>query len=92
MRRRDLAFNNRLSLGSSPEPTVMGLALDEAGAPAAPTFNDPDLPAVSGGGFDYVYAAPTTATVPSSAAAIQAGASAAWPTSWPGSASTHRPD
>ena len=31
-----------------------------------PTFNDPYLPAVSGGGLDYVYRAPTPATIESS--------------------------
>jgi uncharacterized protein (TIGR02231 family) len=38
---------------------------DSAPGRTAPTFSDPMLPAVSGGGLDYVYQAPATAAVPS---------------------------
>jgi uncharacterized protein DUF4139/uncharacterized protein DUF4140 len=40
--------------------------VDATAARRPPTFTDPYLPAVSGGGLDYVYRAPTVATVESS--------------------------
>ena len=43
------------------------MSLTDATTPRRPpTFNDPYLPAVSGGGLDYVYRAPTAATIESS--------------------------
>jgi uncharacterized protein (TIGR02231 family) len=45
----------------------MALALHDVSAPArGPVLTDPYLPAVSAGGLDYVYQAPTKATIPSS--------------------------
>jgi uncharacterized protein (TIGR02231 family) len=53
-----------VSVGSS---TSMPLALYESGpAQRGVAFSDPYLPAVSAGGLDYVYQAPTPATIPSS--------------------------
>jgi len=47
--------------------TPVGLALNDATTPArGPVLSDPYLPAVSAGGLDYVYQAPTKATIPSS--------------------------
>jgi hypothetical protein len=56
----DIARSSSVSYRSVP------LALNDSAAPAreAP-LTDPFLPAVSGGGLDYVYQAPTPATVPS---------------------------
>jgi hypothetical protein len=47
-----------------PTVTVPMALLDEASARAA-VLSDPRLPAVSAGGFDYVYRAPATATIAS---------------------------
>jgi len=45
---------------------TLALALNDGTQPRrAPHFSDPYLPAVSGGGLDYVYAAPVPTTVPS---------------------------
>ena len=45
----------------------MPLALYDVSTPArGPVLTDPYLPAVSAGGLDYVYQAPTKATIPSS--------------------------
>ena len=53
-----------VSTGSS---TSLPLALYESGpARRGAAFSDPYLPAVSAGGLDYVYQAPTSATIPSS--------------------------
>jgi len=53
------------STGSSSVP--LPLALNDTAAPArGPVLSDPYLPAVSAGGLDYVYQAPTKATIPSS--------------------------
>jgi uncharacterized protein (TIGR02231 family) len=58
--------------GSSAPGTVMRLALNDASpSRGRPRFSDPDLPAVSGGGLDYVYRAPTPGTVPSTGALIR---------------------
>jgi len=46
--------------------TRVPLALFDQPPPSRPSFSDPSLPAVSAGGLDYVYQAPTPATVPSS--------------------------
>jgi hypothetical protein len=47
--------------------TSLPLALYESGpARRGPAFSDPYLPAVSAGGLDYVYQAPTRASIPSS--------------------------
>jgi hypothetical protein len=54
------------SKDSSASYTAVPLALvDATAARPAPTFLDPYLPAVSAGGLDYVYQAPTAATIPS---------------------------
>jgi hypothetical protein len=51
---------------SSSPTTSLPLALfDSPAGRAAPTFGDPMLPAVSAGGLDYVYQAPTSMAVPS---------------------------
>jgi hypothetical protein len=51
---------------SSTPTTNLPLALfDSPSGRAAPTFGDPMLPAVSAGGLDYVYQAPTSVAVPS---------------------------
>src|SRR5262249_35879122 len=48
------------------------LALNDSTAPAREAqLTDPFLPAVSGGGLDYVYQAPTPATVPSTGKQIR---------------------
>jgi hypothetical protein len=55
------------STGAYRAPVTLALALDDTTAPSrAPVLTDPYLPAVSAGGLDYVYQAPTKATVPSS--------------------------
>jgi uncharacterized protein (TIGR02231 family) len=46
--------------------TRVPLALFDQPPRAVPQLTDPLLPAVSAGGLDYLYPAPTTATVPSS--------------------------
>lgn len=50
-----------------PATTSRGLALMPRRGWAKQTFGDPMLPAVTAGGFDYVYDAPVTLTVPSDA-------------------------
>jgi hypothetical protein len=61
-------MSRRLAGSASSVPTTsVPLALYEAGpAQRGPAFSDPYLPAVSAGGLDYVYQAPTRATIPSS--------------------------
>ena len=57
---------------SRPRPTVMSLALSEpVSARPPPSFSDPFLPAVSAGGLDYVYRAPSPSTVTSSGKEIR---------------------
>ena len=57
--------SKRRSEGSS--MTSVPLALYDVSAPArGPVLSDPYLPAVSAGGLDYVYQAPTKATIASS--------------------------
>jgi len=52
---------------SAPSGVSVPLALYDATTPArAPALSDPYLPAVSAGGLDYVYQAPTRATIASS--------------------------
>ena len=52
---------------SAPSATPVPLELDDMTAPArGPVLSDPYLPALSAGGLDYVYQAPTKATIPSS--------------------------
>jgi uncharacterized protein (TIGR02231 family) len=52
---------------SATPTTSVPLALDDTPAPSrGPALSDPYLPAVSAGGLDYVYQAPTKATIPSS--------------------------
>lgn len=50
-----------------PATTSRGLALMPRRGWSRQTFGDPTLPAVSAGGFDYVYDAPVSLTVPSQA-------------------------
>jgi hypothetical protein len=55
------------SASSSARSWPVSLSLfDTTSARRPPTFTDPFLPAVSGGGLDYVYRAPTSAPVESS--------------------------
>jgi len=60
---------------SAPPPppvTRVPLALYDRPPPSeAPTLSDPYLPAVSAGGFDFVYRAPTPVTVPSTGKQIR---------------------
>jgi len=60
--------SHRKSGSASTTPTTsLPLALYESGPTRrGPAFSDPYLPAVSAGGLDYVYQAPTPATIPSS--------------------------
>ena len=52
---------------ASASATRVPLALADIEAPGrGPTLSDPYLPAVSAGGLDYVYQAPTKATIASS--------------------------
>lgn len=56
-----------LSAAGAASSTSVPLALYETGpARRGPAFSDPYLPAVSAGGLDYVYKAPTPASIPSS--------------------------
>jgi hypothetical protein len=48
-------------------PALVPMALGGDDTPRAPTFADPNLPAMVAGGFDYVYRAATRADVPSTA-------------------------
>jgi uncharacterized protein (TIGR02231 family) len=58
---------SRKETGSASSATPVPLALDDMTAPArGPALSDPYLPAVSAGGLDYVYQAPTRATIASS--------------------------
>jgi hypothetical protein len=50
---------------SEPPPRNVGLELYSSGPVRAPSLTDPMLPAVSAGGLDYVYPAPTSAAVAS---------------------------
>lgn len=60
-----VAAESTSSFGSSaPRYVYKNLALFEP-APRRQTFSDPYLPAVTAGGLDYVYDAPTRATIPS---------------------------
>jgi hypothetical protein len=61
-----VSYRGNVSAASSAPSTSMSLALYDTGSGrAAPTFNDSLLPAVSAGGLDYVYQAPTPLAVPS---------------------------
>ena len=52
---------------SGPSMTSVPMALYDVSAPArGPVLSDPYLPAISAGGLDYVYQAPTKATIASS--------------------------
>src|SRR5262249_11161784 len=52
--------------------TTLALALRDVTEPRpAPTLGDPYLPAVSGGGLDYVYRAPVPASIPSAGKEIR---------------------
>jgi hypothetical protein len=58
---------SEMKSGSAQSTTSVPLALYDATAPArGPVLSDPYLPAVSAGGLDYVYQAPTKATIASS--------------------------
>ena len=57
---------SRTRSASSTPVTSVPLALFDRPPRAVPQLTDPLLPAVSAGGLDYVYPAPTAATVPSS--------------------------
>ena len=65
---QDVAAVPRKTMGSaSASATRVPLALADIEAPGrGPTLSDPYLPAVSAGGLDYVYQAPTKATIASS--------------------------
>jgi uncharacterized protein (TIGR02231 family) len=64
---QDVAVVQQKAGKSMSAPSVaVPLALDDAPAVSrGPTLTDPYLPAVSAGGLDYVYQAPTKATIPS---------------------------
>jgi hypothetical protein len=63
---RLMTTQSLISRTASEPRTSMSLALYDTGsARAAPTFSDPLLPAVSAGGLDYVYQAPTPLAIPS---------------------------
>ncbi len=60
------------SASSGPSVVSVPLALfDAAASRQGQTLSDPFLPAVSAGGLDYVYQAPTPATIPSSGKQIR---------------------
>jgi hypothetical protein len=58
-------------ISSGPRPVHVPLALYDRPPPSEPHLSDPYLPAVSAGGFDFVYQAPATAAVPSSGKEIR---------------------
>ena len=62
---------SRSRAASSVPVTQVPLALFDRPPRSAPVLTDPLLPAVSAGGLDYVYPAPTAATVPSSGRQIR---------------------
>ncbi len=64
---RPLSASRGVASVSAGSTRSMPLALNESGpARRRVAFSDPYLPAVSAGGLDYVYQAPTPATIPSS--------------------------
>jgi hypothetical protein len=68
--RRLMAARTQSATGSS--VTSVPLALVDVTSPArAPALTDPYLPAVSAGGLDYVYQAPTKATIASSSKQVR---------------------
>jgi len=62
-----MSASRAVASASTGSATPLPLALYESGpARRGAAFSDPYLPAVSAGGLDYVYQAPTSATIPSS--------------------------
>ncbi len=64
---QDIAEGGGIEDDRGPSTTSRALALRSGIGWAKRTFSDPMLPAVTAGGFDYVYDAPITLTVPSQA-------------------------
>ncbi|MDF1565260.1 MAG: mucoidy inhibitor MuiA family protein [Deltaproteobacteria bacterium] len=60
-----VSLSSRSSLARGPGASSSSLALYDPNAWRRPTFGDRTLPAMVAGGFDYVFPAPTTASVES---------------------------